>query len=343
MNNNQSDLSIFENKNIGIDGNGDGLKYYVVPVNYPLFKASKYIRKGEILQLNPGQHSFFGLKNMNSSYISEYEDEYGVIFEYKTTRVYNLIALDDPETVDLIYQSAPDNIKQILDENYGHISGRRNSEPNNDRILSMYLCSLNKDGYAVHNMMTESGGIFHTELMICNCSGIQYVGQITDEFRVEGVLESAKVKEMQKKMEEERKQAKEKARRKMREQKEDTKMRLFGDDDDDEPKALSFFRFEETTPFRGDMQFKTPIRPLAMSQTPLKSSTKKRLFGMDDIDDDESDKEDKNIMTTPKKMSGRGKQHKSKTKKYRKTYKKIKKTKSKQKKKHTRKQKRTQK
>lgn len=336
MNNNQSDLTIFENKTIGVDG----LKYYVVPINYPLFKATKYIRKGEILQLNTSQHSFFGLKNMKPSYISEYEDEYGVLFEYKTTRVYNLIALDDSETVDLLYQTAPDNIKQILDENYGHHSGRRNSEPNNDRTLSQYLCSLNKDGYAVHNMMTESGGIFHTELMICNCSGIQYVGQITDEFRVEGVLESAKVKEMQKKMEEERKQAKKEARRKISEQ---TKMRLFGDDDEDDEiekynKPKSLFRFDENTPFRDDIQIKTPIRPLAISsafQTPPKSSTKKRLFGMDD--DDESENENKE-RSTPKKMSGRGKQHKSKTKKH----KKHKKTKGNQKKKYTRKQKRKQ-
>jgi hypothetical protein len=311
-----SDLSIFENYIVG----KDGLKYYVIPVNYPLFKATTNIHKGETMQLRANQHSFFGLKNMSPLYIDEYQDEYGVIFEYKTTRVYNLIALNDSATVDLLYQSAPNNIKQILDNNYGHISGKRDSESNNDRTLSMYLCSLNYDGYAIHNMMNETGGRFHTELMICNCDGIEYVGQITEESRVEGILESAKVKEMSKRMEESRKQAKEEARKMKREKEEQEqhgKMRLFGDFDDDEhedDKPKSLFRFDDDTPFRNDMIMKTPIRPLNMSnafQRSPKTSTKKRLF---DINDEDEDSEER----TPEKMLGRGRKsnriHKSKSK-----------------------------
>lgn len=309
---NSSDLSIFENTTVGMNQ----LKYYVIPVNYPLFKATKNIRKGETLQLRSDQHSFFGLKNMTPSYIDEYEDEYGVIFEYKTTRVYNLIALNDLSNVDLLYQNAPENIKQILDKNYGHITGKRDSESNNDRTLSLYLCSLNYDGYAIHNMMTESGGIFHTEFMICNCDGIKYVGQITDESRVKGILENAKLKEMSKRMEESRKQAKEEARKRVKEM---DKKRLFGMDgyeDEDEiyNKPTSLFGMNDDTPFRSDMKFKTPIRPLSVFQTPSKTATKKRLFGMDD-DNDENSEERNPEIGGKKYRKHRSSQNKNKSKK----------------------------
>lgn len=322
---NSSDLSIFENTILGMNG----LKYYVIPVNYPLFKATKNIRKGEILQLRPDQHSFFGLKNMIPSYIDEYEDEYGVIFEYKTNRVYNLIALNDLSNVDLLYQIAPENIKQILDKNYGHITGKRDSESNNDRTLSLYLCSLNYDGYAIHNMMTETGGIFHTELMICNCDGIEYVGQITNESRVEGILESAKLKEMSKRMEESRKQAKEEARKKL---KETDKKRLFGmDEDEDENeiynKPKSLFGFDDDTPFRGDMKFKTPIRPLSVFQTPPRTGTKKRLFSMDDNNDDDENTEERTPEIGGKKYRKHRSQNKNKSKKIKTKHNKTKKQK----------------
>lgn len=265
-----SDLSVFDKANVIVEG---GLMYYVIPVNYPLFKATYTLKKGDILTLQLNKPYFFGLKNMTPSYLDEYEEEYGVIFEFKTTREYLLLCLDDRNTVDVLYRDAPERIKYILDRNYGHMTGIRNSESDNDKELSAYLCSLGKDGYSVHNMKTEGGGIFHTELMLCNSDGIQYVGQVTNEAMVEGIIERGKLKELSKKMEEERREKK----RMNREQRQSvSKMRFFDDEDTMEPLPFTPFRLSSPPP--------PPVTPLSSNiRTPATIKTKKRLF--DDYDD----------------------------------------------------------
>lgn len=295
-----SDLSVFDKKNTIVE---DGVMYYIIPVNYPLFKATYTLKKGDILRLRPNKLYFFGLKNMAPSYIDEYEEEYGVIFEFKTTREYRLLCLDDRNTVDVLYRDAPERIKYILDRNYGHMTGIRNSESDNDRELSAYLCSLGKDGYSVHNMETEGGGIFHTELMLCNSDGIEYVGQVTDEIRVEGIIERGKLKELSKRMEEERKEKK----RLKKEKSELSVSRMRFDDDDNNENAF--------TPFRMNMgmNMMTPPRTPTMNsafKTPSTIVTKKRLF--DDYDDDD-------VKGGRKRKTKRRRSHRKKRKTHRKT------------------------
>lgn len=267
----ESDLSVFDKKNIVVE---DGLMYYIIPPNYPLFKATKTLRKGDILSLASNKLYFFGLKNMNPSYIDEYEAEYGVIFEFRTKKEYKLVALDDQGTVNTLYQSAPENIQMILRRNYGYGTGIRYSDSGKDRELSLYICSLGKDGYAVHGMPTEGGGTFHTELMICKSEGVEYVGQVTDEMRIEGIIERGKIEQLGKRMEESRRTAKERKR--------DTlmtpsahKMRLFDDDGDvnlgETPFRLNLPLPPHTPP--------SPHNPPLPPHTPIiKSGPKKRLF-----------------------------------------------------------------
>jgi hypothetical protein len=169
----------------------NGMSYYILPQAQPLFKATK---QPGILLLHPGQLSFFGVKNMSLGYIEDYEEEYGVIFEFITTRVYKLLALDDPSTQHQLYASAPPLIQEILERNYGFETGIRDSQSGPDRELSMYLCSKGYDGYAIQNMRTDMGGIFHPEFMICDVSGIQYVGQITPPNRAQRIIEEAKMR-----------------------------------------------------------------------------------------------------------------------------------------------------
>jgi hypothetical protein len=263
-----SDLSVFDKKNTVVE---EGLMYYIIPVNYPLFKATYTLKKGDILRLQVNKPYFFGLKNMTPGYIDDYEEEYGVIFEFKTTREYRLLCLDDKNTVDVLYRDASERIKYILERNYGYMSGIRNSESDNDRELSAYLCSLGKDGYSVHNMKTEGDGIFHTELMLCNSDGIAYVGQVTDDIKVEGIIERGKLKELSKRMEEERKEKK-RAKKEKREELSISRMRL---DDEEE---IQF------TPFRMNLNMVTPPRSPDndIIKTPSTIVTKKRLFDYDE-------------------------------------------------------------
>lgn len=195
-----SDLSVFNNK---VEENG--IVYYIFPSNYPLFKANKILNEGAIITLKPNIPYFFGLKNMNKEYIDSYENEYGVIFEFITTRQYKLIALDDKKSQEMLYKNAPSNIKLILEKNYGYKTGNRDSVSESDRIFSNYLCSIGFEGYAIHNMETDMGGIFHDELMICNTDGIEYVKQVTPDYRVKNIIESGKLKSLSKSMKASRK------------------------------------------------------------------------------------------------------------------------------------------
>jgi len=176
----------------------NGIYYYIVPSGFPLFKATK--NEDDIVNnngLDPTKFYFFGVKNMDPKYIKSYEKEYGIIFEFTTTREYKLLALDDKATQTKLYkmENITEDIKQILEENYGYENNERDSDNDKDRKLSEFLCSNNFDGYAIHNMKTQLGGTFHDELMICKMDGINTIGKlITSPERVEQILEDTKLK-----------------------------------------------------------------------------------------------------------------------------------------------------
>ena len=187
----------------------NGSIYYVVPRGFPLFKATcTYDKTQRGLNLDPRGFYFFGVKDMNPEYIKDYEKEYGIIFEFTTSREYKLLALDKHETREKIYREAPSNIQRILRENYGYLSGNRISDSEPDRELSRYLCETGYEGYAIDHMATVAGGTFHPELMFCNIDGIHYVKQITtDDRRIEQLLMNCREKAISERLKEDRKNA----------------------------------------------------------------------------------------------------------------------------------------
>jgi hypothetical protein len=168
--------------------------YYLLPEGLHLFKAT--IRDDtSAIKLNPKGFYFFGVKNMNPSYIEGYEELYGVIHEFKTTCEYRLLALDNEDTRKFLYEHADnDRIKKILKNNYGYTSGKRDSESNADRELSEYICKLGYDGYAIHDMDTDFGGKFHDEFMICKIDGIEYVKMVSDKDKIPSILANNEAK-----------------------------------------------------------------------------------------------------------------------------------------------------
>ena len=165
----------------------DGLAYYRIPVGFHLFKATK---SSDTLNLSLGRLSFFGVYNTDPHYIESYEKEYGIIFAFKTTRSYKLLALDHPNTKTELYNRAPNNIKQILRRNYGYnsMSGYRDSKLDSDIELSQYLCKQGYQGYATHFMETDTGE-FHPEFMICKVDGITPIGRITNLNKIASILD----------------------------------------------------------------------------------------------------------------------------------------------------------
>ncbi len=232
-----SDVTIFHNKS-----QENGLYYYNIPSGYPLYKASKLFNKNDVsLLLENNKPYFFGLKNTSPEYIESYENEYGVIFEFETTRPLKLLALDDKNTQTLLYNNAPPNIKTILNQNYGHINNIRNSVSDKDRELSHYLCSIGEQGYAIYSMQTDFGGTFHTELLICNASNaVKLIKKVTNDIRTVSIIEEEKLKEMGKQLKDKRRK-----KQKYSSMYDDNtplkKRNLFGDDDGDN-KNVSFSR-----------------------------------------------------------------------------------------------------
>jgi hypothetical protein len=180
----------------------NGLNFYLFPAGFQLFKASKYINpsKPEIT-FEQNIPYFFGLKNMDPDYISSYEEEYGVIFEYQIISPYKLLALDDQSNLSKLYSAAPNNIQKILANNYGFIENsnlkiKRFSEAESDREFSKYLCKLGFQGYAISKMETSFEGTFHPELLICNTNGIKFLNQITSKEKMMKIFEEAKLKKL---------------------------------------------------------------------------------------------------------------------------------------------------
>jgi hypothetical protein len=185
----------------------DGLAYYMIPKGLRFFRAKKGSRYNinldfSVLTLNP--RAFFGIYNMDPDYIESYEDKYGVIFAFETTRPYKLLALDHPDTKATLYNRVPPNIQDILRKNYGYtMSGKRNSQLNSDLVLSQYLCDNGYQGYASDFIETDIDD-FDPEFMICDVGGIKSLGRITDPSRIRSIVESGQLKKHSEKLKEER-------------------------------------------------------------------------------------------------------------------------------------------
>ena len=269
----------------------DGMAYYIIQPGCPLFKATK---KSNTLDLRRGRLSFFGVYNMDPDYIESYENEYGIIFAFETTRPYKLLALDQPATQATLYARAPENIKRILRRNYGYtMSGRRDSELDSDMTLSQYLCDEGYEGYATNFMQTDTGE-FHPEFMICSVDGMRSLGRITnDPTKIANILRRGEIDQVSRDLKVSR-----------------TKNR---------PRTESPYVARE--PRNLFASYDSP--PRAPSRFAMESSSGIPKFSLGDMDDDDDDDDDDNKENSPprtnKKLFGGLRKGKKRSYKKRKT------------------------
>ena len=267
----------------------DGMAYYIIQAGVPLFKATK---SSDALDLRRGRLSFFGVHNMDRDYIESYENQYGIIFAFETTRPYKLLALDQPATKATLYARAPENIKRILRRNYGYtMSGRRDSELDSDLALSQYLCDEGYEGYATKFMQTDTGD-FHPEFMICNVDGMRPLGRITnDPTKIANILQRGRIDEASR----------------------DLKVSRKGKQRIESPSAT---RMRPTSLFASD-----DSPPRAPSRFAMASSSGIPKFSLGDMDDDDDDDNKNNSpLRTNKRLFGglrKGKRRSYKKKKTR--------------------------
>ena len=228
-----------------------GINYYIIPSNFYLFKGTT---STDNLKLAPGTLSFFGVSVEEPEYIEDYEELYGIIFQYKTNREYKLLALDDERTMTKIYEEAPGNIKRILEKNYGYNpTGFRDSDGATDGILSQYLCGKGFQGYATNYMKTFAGGQLHPEFMICDVDGIELVKRITDDpRRIGAILEKGSLEKAARRVKEEREALKRRRRNNIR-----------NDDNSDDmySESQSQSRFSMRKPFSSQLFSSPPSSP----------------------------------------------------------------------------------
>lgn len=231
------------------------IKTHIFPAEFSLFKGFKLgIPPTPLQNTYP---TFFGLKNLDKNYIEEYEEMYGIIYEFKTTKEYRLLALDDNYTLQTIYDEAPSNIRKIIMERYGLGTGLRDSQSEDDKKLSNYICEKGYDGYAILNMNTFAGGKFHTELLICDISNIELVGQITTNEKKSEIIQYQNLKLHQEEQKEKRK--KQKVMDLNQTPPPSMSKSLFGFDSPPSSPLHSASLYSQSSP--PDYQFQTPPRP----------------------------------------------------------------------------------
>ena len=156
-----------------------GIRYYLLSPDQKIYRGSpsftmdSVFRAGEIYYFSPN---------------AEAAEQYGVVFEFTPTIQHKLLALDDADTRKSLYDSSPLNIQTILRENYGYGKGDiRDSVFEKDNMLAKYLCQQGYDGYATNIMVTELGGNFHQEIVLCHPENTER-RQITPESKRPAII-----------------------------------------------------------------------------------------------------------------------------------------------------------
>ncbi len=137
----------------------DGNTYYMLDKGAKIYRADD-----NKINLSDYKPRFFGY---NEEDITSYGS---VVYEFKTNKRLKLLALD--KNIKSFYDSAPKNIKKILDKQYGYDGTKvviRDSNSKKDNELVDYLSKNNFDGYATNLMDKVDGfdGLFHREIVIC--------------------------------------------------------------------------------------------------------------------------------------------------------------------------------
>ena len=177
------------------------LKTYQLASGTSLFKGDtaeflEYEKTGNLPTLTSDVEKpvFFSL-------IHAVAETYGVTFQYKTTRAYTLLEIDDIDTMQTVYENSPENIQIILKKNYGYDAAnnrftKRNSVYDADKTLSTYLCNQGYDGYILTGKMaTDFEGSFHAELAICHDQdGVKCENMVTAEENIQALVDKYKDK-----------------------------------------------------------------------------------------------------------------------------------------------------
>jgi len=217
--------------------------YYKLPADTHLYRGDNNETPGHLSKIKP---RFF-------AYTKDAANTYGeILFKFAVKNDLLLLAVD--KNIDNFYKEAPENIKMILENNYGYIPNDANntrvrvSDYGKDNELLNYICNNTKfDGYATDLMDKPriEGGSFHHEITICDYSNIsEMVENISDKTTRmnQSIIQEGVKARMISEIDREKREEKKMQKRQDREHKEITEfkgMNLFGDSDSEDEEEPS--------------------------------------------------------------------------------------------------------
>jgi len=129
------------------------------------------------------------LENKPTFFALEPDDvhQYGIIYGWKVSETVELPLLNNHEVMTEIYNRAPQEVQQVMRENYGYRPdgfADRVSYFEKDIIFYQYLCEQGYPGYASYDL--EEGDLTSLEIMVCNptgymCEGIFFPNAVKDQ------------------------------------------------------------------------------------------------------------------------------------------------------------------
>jgi hypothetical protein len=126
----------------------------------PFYIANKDVQSRSLEQ----KPTFFGLEPHDVK-------QYGIIHSWTVPHNIELLHLDNPDVMKRIYDGAPEDVQDVLKNNYGYnpesnIIGNSKSIFERDKIFYEYLCTTGSPGYA--STRDEGAEISSYEVMICD-------------------------------------------------------------------------------------------------------------------------------------------------------------------------------
>ena len=171
----------FEKREVG------GINMYIIPVGTTLYRGDSNFTDITHPELLKGDYKFFTPD-------AEYADKYGIVFEFKTKNELQLVAMDDIS--EQFFTGAPEEIQDILEDNYGYSSHKRDSVEEKDYKVSQYVCKQGYQGYAANTM--ESTGFdddLNAEIIICNAEEhVERIQRRTHENKIQSKLDELRMR-----------------------------------------------------------------------------------------------------------------------------------------------------
>lgn len=150
--------------------NKTNIHYYNVPKGTILYRTLGRQKTDDTLQ---HQNTYFAL---NEKTVIENYAKHGYPYKFQTTKDMNVVAVDMDNQK--FYDSAPEEIKKILKEQYGMNDGnKRNSETHKDNEVLEHICDTYSNkfmGYGANEMNTFFSHM-HAEIALCK----KYIGNVT--------------------------------------------------------------------------------------------------------------------------------------------------------------------